>query len=406
MPSFMFRVIDAQDEVVAGTLKATSLPVAQQRLQTVYKAVLFVAPVEEAKDVIAHRRTPRVKLDSLAIYCRQLSVMVKAGIAVNRAFRFCGGGEDHNLNVVMQRVANDIESGKSISQALGEQPRAFNGLFVGLVKAGETSGTLDNTLRKLSDLLEKSVAMQKRVQSALAYPAVIMVVCIAVTAFFTYYIIPSMLPIFTSLGVELPLATKLLLAFAAAAQNPLIVGPLFISGAALIFGAFAIYQQAERFPRLRFSLDEHLMKIPVLGRLMTLAAQSKILFTLATLLDAGVSLAESLSTVEYVAGNQVLASRVKWSREALINGASISQSFTKYDLFEPMALQMIKVGEETGQLAEMIARVGSLYEDDVEQQLDSLAALIEPLIMGVMGLVVGFITLSSFLPMVQLLNNL
>lgn len=408
MPVFIFRVIDEQDQVVSGTLSAPNITTAQQRLNLVYKSVLQVGEKEDtsSQDLISFRRSPRVKFENLAIYCRQLSVMVNAGIAINRAFRFCARGEDQNLNVVMQRVANDIEEGKSIAKALGEQPRVFNPLFVGLVKAGEASGCLDTTLKKLSDLLEKNVAMQKRVQSALAYPAVIAVVSVAVAMFFTFYIMPAMLPVFSSLGVELPMATRILILIATTARNPYISVPLAIAAAVGLFMLFNFYSKLDKAPEVRYMVDTQLMRIPVLGQLITLSAQSKVMFTLATLLDAGVSLAEALHTVEDVANNEVLARKIKWGREALLNGASVYQAFHQHQLMAPMALQMVKVGEETGTLSDMMARVGALYEEDVEHQLEALASLIEPIIMAIMGLVVGFITIASFLPLVHLLKDL
>lgn len=408
MPSYVFRAIDRQGNVVNGKLTAPTTNAAQQQLQLVYKNVLSVTePSEQDKlTSIAFRRSPRVKLENLALYCRQLAVMVNAGITVNRAFRFCAGGEDQNLNVVMQRVATDIEGGKSVCQALDEQPRVFGHLFVGLVKAGEMSGTLDKSLAKLSDLLEKTVTMQKRVQSAMSYPAVILVVSMAVGAFFTFYIMPQMLPVFTSLGVTLPLPTKILVWVATTLQNPWISVPLALLFFVGIFVAFSAYQKLDKAPEIRFIIDQNLLKIPVFGELLKLSAQAKVLYTMSTMLEAGSSLTETMQTVERVAGNQVISTKLKAARESVLCGVPLFQAMTLYEVFHPMALQMIKVGEETGTLDEMIGRVAKLHEEEVEHTLDTLASLIEPIIMGVMGIVVGFITISCFLPMVQLLNTL
>lgn len=407
MANFIFKVIDERDQVVSGTLNAPNLQVAQDRLKTVYKSILAV---EEQRSMgpssaIAYKSSPRVKVDSMAVYCRQLAVMVTAGIAVNRALRFCSRGEDRNLNLVMSRVADEVESGKSVSVAMAEQPRVFGNIFIALVKAGETSGSLDTSLKKLADLLEKTVGMQKKVQSTLAYPAVIFVVCIAVICFFTFYIMPQMTPIFISMNVELPLPTRIMLAFANAAQNPYIAGPvvlLFILGT---IGAFHIYQNLDKTPEIRYQVDSYLLRIPVVGPLLRLSTQARVLFTLATLLDSGISLSEALQVVEKVANNEVYSRRIRWSREALLQGSSIFTALESHEVFNTMALQMIKVGEETGTLAEMVRRIGSMYEEDVEHILDQLSSLIEPLIMAFMGLAVGFITIASFMPMIQLLQS-
>lgn len=408
MASFIFKVIDERDQVVSGTLSAPTLQSAQERLKAVYKNVLVV---EEQKtggpaSGIALKRSPRVKVESLAIYSRQLAVMVNSGIAVNRALRFCSRGEDQNLNLVMTRVADEVEGGKSVSQALNEQPRVFGNIYIALVKAGETSGSLDNALKKLADLLEKTVGMQKRVQSTLAYPAVIFLVSIVVVCFFTFYIMPQMIPMFESMNVELPLPTKIMMAITNGAQNPWISGPLAVISVVGSILAFNAYQNLDKTPELRYYVDSYILKIPVVGQLFRLSTQARILFTLATLLDAGVSLSESLSVVERVANNEVYSRRIRWGREALLQGSSVFAALESHEVFSMMALQMIKVGEETGTLAEMVRRIGEMYEEEVDHQLDQLSSLVEPLIMAVMGLIVGFITVASFLPMVQLLNTL
>jgi len=404
--SFIFKVIDERDQVVSGTLSAPNAQAAQERLRAVYKNVLVVEEQKTSATANALKRSPRVKIDSLAIYCRQLAVMVNAGIAVNRALRFCSRGEDHNLNLVMNRVAEEVEGGKSVSQALEEQPRVFGNIFIALVKAGETSGNLDIALKKLADLLEKTVGMQKKVQSTLAYPAVIFVVAICVVAFFTFYIMPQMIPIFESMNTELPLPTKIMMWIATTMKNPWVSGPLAVLAVLGSIALFNAYQNLDKTPEIRYYVDQYILRIPVLGQLFRLATQSRILFTMATLLDSGVSLAETLLVVEKVANNEVYSRRIKWAREALLQGASVYAALESHEVFASMALHMIKVGEETGTLAEMVRRIGQMYEEDVEHQLDQLSSLIEPLIMAVMGLIVGFITVASFLPMVQLLNQL
>ncbi len=379
--SFIFKVIDERDQVVSGTLSAPTAQAAQERLRAVYKNVLVVEEQKSSASANALKRSPRVKIDSLAVYCRQLAVMVN-------------------------RVAEEVEGGKSVSQALAEQPRVFNNIFIALVKAGETSGNLDVALKKLADLLEKVVGMQKKVQSTLAYPAVIFVVAVCVVAFFTFYIMPQMVPIFESMNTTLPLPTRIMMWLANTLRNPWVSGPLAVGAVVGSIMLFNLYQNLDKAPEVRYYVDQYLLRIPVVGQLFRLATQARVLFTMATLLDSGVSLAETLLVVEKVADNEVYSRRIKWSREALLQGASVYAAFESHEVFSPMALHMIKVGEETGTLAEMVRRIGQMYEEDVEHQLDQLSSLIEPLIMAVMGLIVGFITVASFLPMVQLINNL
>ncbi len=289
-------------------------------------------------------------------------------------------------------------------------PQVFQGLeqavIIALVKAGETSGNLDIALKKLADLLEKVVGMQKKVQSTLAYPAVIFVVAVCVVAFFTFYIMPQMIPIFESMNTALPLPTRIMMFIANTLPNPWVSIPMAVGAVVGSIMLFNLYQNLDKAPEVRYYVDQYILRIPVVGPLFRMATQARVLFTMATLLDSGVSLAETLLVVEKVANNEVYSRRIKWAREALLQGTSVFAAFESHEVFNPMALHMIKVGEETGTLAEMVRRIGQMYEEDVEHQLDQLSSLIEPLIMAVMGLVVGFITVASFLPMVQLLNQI
>lgn len=407
MSVFVFKAVDENDRIVQGTLNAPSLNLAQLRLKKVYKNVLMLREEEMvAGTTTVFQHSPRVTVEALAVYTRQLAVMIEAGISINRALRFLTQGESQNLNLVLARVADSVEGGKSLSRAMSDQPRAFNETYVALVKAGEQAGNLDIALKKLADLMEKIVTMKKRITSTFAYPCVIGIVCIAITSLFVFYIMPMMLPLFTSMGVELPLATRLLVTFTNFIRDPRLIVPTCIAGAIGIYVAITFLRNSERAPQVRYWLDLNIIRVPVVGRLLYLDSISRVLYTMATLLDAGVALSDVLTTLEIVAGNQVIAQKISWARKSMLDGASVYRAMEMHDVFPDSALQMIKVGEETGNLSDMVRRIGKLYEDDVELALDQLASMLEPLIMAVMGGVVGFVTLATFLPMVSLLQQL
>ncbi len=407
MSVFVFKAVDENDRIVQGTLNAPSLNLAQLRLKKVYKNVLMLREEEMVSGTTTvFQHSPRVTVEALAVYTRQLAVMIEAGISINRALRFLTQGESQNLNLVLARVADGVEGGKSLSRAMSDQPRAFNETYVALVKAGEQAGNLDIALKKLADLMEKIVTMKKRITSTFAYPCVIGIVCIAITSLFVFYIMPMMLPLFTSMGVELPLATRLLVTFTNFIRDPRMIIPACIAGAIGIYVAVTFLRNSERAPQVRYWLDLNMIRIPVVGRLLFLDSISRVLYTMATLLDAGVALSDVLTTLEIVAGNQVIAQKIAWARKSMLDGASVYRAMEMHDVFPDSALQMIKVGEETGNLSDMVRRIGKLYEDDVELALDQLASMLEPLIMAVMGGVVGFVTLATFLPMVSLLQQL
>jgi type IV pilus assembly protein PilC len=409
MPNYVFKAVDENERVVQGTLNAPSESLAQLRLRKVYKNVISLTEedsVQKSGVQSVFQSSPRVSVEALAVYTRQLATMIESGISINRSLRFLTQGDSANLNLVLARVAEGVETGKSLSKAMGEQPRCFNDTYVALVKAGETAGSLDMSLKKLADLMEKVVNMKKRVMSTFAYPCVIGVVAIAVTCLFVFYILPMMLPMFASMGVKMPWCTLALIWVVETGRNPYFYIPFFIS---LVVGSWAVFtflQNSKSAPQIRYWLDINLLKVPVVGKLLAMNDQARVLYTMSTLLDAGVSLTDVLSTLEMVAGNMVLTQKLGWTRKSMLEGASVYRAMEMHDTLPITALQMIKVGEETGNLADMVKRVAKLYEDDVDIQLDNLASMLEPLIMAVMGVIVGFVTLATFLPMINMINTL
>ena len=408
MATFTFKAVDENDRVIQGTLNAPSENLAMLRLKKVYKNVLVLREeqVSSASGTTVFQSSPKVSYEALAVYTRQLATMIEAGISINRCLRFLTQGESQNLNLVLARVAEGVEQGKSLSKAMGEQPRVFNDTYVAMVKAGETSGGLDLSLKKLADLMEKVVTMKKRIQSTFAYPAVIFVVCCAVIALFVFYILPLMLPVFLSMGVTLPWPTRVLVFVVNTARDPRIMVPIGILLAIGIYMGVTIMRNSKNTPQLKYMIDLNILKIPVAGKLLMLNDQARVLYTMATLLDAGVSLTDVLATLEIIAGNQVLTQKLGWARRSMLDGASVFRAFEMHDAFPQTCLQMIKVGEETGNLSDMVRRIGRLYEEDVEIQLDNLASMLEPMIMAVMGTIVGFVAIAAFMPMVELLANL
>lgn len=408
MATFTFKAVDENDRVIQGTLNAPSENLAMLRLKKVYKNVLVLREemVSQTSGATVFQSSPKVSYEALAVYTRQLATMIEAGISINRCLRFLTQGESQNLNLVLGRVAEGVEQGKSLSKSMSEQPRVFNDTYVAMVKAGETSGGLDMALKKLADLMEKTVTMKKRVQSTFAYPAVIFVVCLAVICLFVFYILPLMLPVFLSMGVTLPWPTRLLVFVVNTARDPRVMVPIGILFAIAFYVGITVMRNSKNTPQLKYMIDLNILRIPVMGKLLLLNDQSRVLYTMATLLDAGVSLTDVIATLELIAGNQVLTQKLGWARRSMLDGASVFRAFEMHDAFPQTCLQMIKVGEETGNLSDMVRRIGRLYEEDVEIQLDNLASMLEPMIMAVMGSIVGFVAIAAFMPMVELLANL
>ncbi|MBI3925502.1 MAG: type II secretion system F family protein [Armatimonadetes bacterium] len=404
---FFFKAIDEYDNVVQGSLRAKTPGLAREKLKEIYARVLVLQEKEDAvAQTASYQQSPSVRVEDLSVYTRQLAAMINGGITVNRAFRFVSQGDSKRLNHVMQRVADAIEEGKSISQALQEQPRVFSATYVALVAAGEKSGALDRALNKLADLLEKNVRLKKRITSTFAYPTVIATVAFGIIGLFVFYIVPMLLPMFNSVGLELPLPTKILINASVFLSNPQTGIPLVAGLLGIILATVVTISDPQRAGPFRLWIDQTLLTIPIFGKLVEMSTSARILYTMSTMLDSGVLLVETMKTCESVAGNLVISRKLRDARDSLVSGVGLYQSLAMHEVFGMTALQMIKVGEETGRLSDMTGRVGRLYEEDAEMQLDNIASMIEPLLMGIMGIVVGFIVIASFMPMINLVNSL
>ncbi|CAN0057166.1 unnamed protein product [Phaeothamnion confervicola] len=401
MPHFFFRVLDVTDKVIQGSLDAPSESLANERLKKIYKKVISLREEEIVAGAAVSKKGPRVKLEPLSLYTRQLAVMLNAGISINRVLRFLTQGEDVNMNLISACLAESVEGGNSLSMAMSEQPRCFNPTYVALVRAGEKSGRLERALLKLADLQEKIVKLKKRMVSTFAYPAVIGLVCALNAALFVFYIIPIMLPLFSSLNVVLPWPTRVVLW-----TTEVVHEPVFLGGLALLSLISAVVGlKMWRNSRSRYWIDLSLTRLPVFGHLITLNTSARVLYTMATLLDAGVGLPDCLVILSEVAGNLVTSERLKNARGAMLDGNSVFRSMQMFDVFPSTALQMLKVGEESGRLSEMVGRIAIIFEEDTDTQLDRFAALVEPLLMGVMGSLVAFIVLATFLPVISLISQ-
>ncbi|GMU56314.1 MAG: pilus assembly protein PilC [Candidatus Xenobia bacterium] len=406
MATFRFKALDMNDKVVEGSVHADGLQMAQTRLRKIYKSVLEISEQDTSILEKIGRESVRVPLDSLSIYTRQLATMIGSGISIHRAVRFLGKGDCKPLNTILARVSIAIEGGKPLSRALSEHPKIFGEIYVALVKAGETSGRLEVALGKLSTLLEKSVRIRKRVQSTFAYPSVLAICCLAIICLFVFYVVPMMRPIFETAGVTLPAVTKLLIWLVDTAQNPWVMGTLILSILAGSVGfRFVLNSMGDQSP-FKIWFDENILKIPLIGSVIRISTHARVLYTMATMMDAGISIAESLESCERVAGNTSIRQKLKRARYSLMDGMSLAASLEKHETFGRAAIQMIKVGEESGKVADMMSRVAKLYEDEAEMMMDTMASAIEPLMLAIMGCIVGFITLACFMPMVQFVSEM
>ncbi|MCP4303056.1 MAG: type II secretion system F family protein [Gammaproteobacteria bacterium] len=334
----------------------------------------------------------------IAIFSRQLATMLGAGIPLVQAFEIVGNGHE---NAAMQKlilsIKADVEGGSALAEALAKQPLYFDDLFVNLVEAGEQAGALESLLDKIATYKEKTEAIKKKIKKALTYPAAVLAVAFIVTTILLIFVIPSFEDLFRGFGADLPGFTRMVIDLSAFVRAKGVFLALAI-GAAV--SAFIYFKKRSR--PFRHFLDRMMLKMPIIGPILQKASIARYARTLSTMFAAGVPLVEALESVAGATGNIVYEIGVMQMRDEVATGQRLQQSMENTDLFPNMVIQMIAVGEESGSLDEMSAKVADFYEEDVDNAVDNLSSLLEPLIMGILGILVGGLVVAMYLPIFKL----
>ncbi|NMA27616.1 MAG: type II secretion system F family protein [Burkholderiales bacterium] len=405
LATYNYRVLDRKARVIEGTIEAPSDLMARTRLRQEYASILTLEERQTSED-LRNLGNRRVSDEDLAVAIRQIATMLSAGIPLARALRLIAAGASGSFKDLFTSMSLQVESGVSLSHSMRRHPGAFDDVFIRIVESGEVSGRMDSVLNKLADLQEKSVRLRKKVIANFAYPSVLGVTALATLSVFVFYVLPLMQPIFHSLGVELPLLTRIVLVLANSIRNPWIIGPFFLMLLALTAAGIVVWRTLSRSQEFRYRVHYALLAVPLFGPLVEKSTVARVLFTLSTLLESGVSLGPALAVVEKVAGNEVLSWRMGQARKAMVAGGGVYESLQVSGAFPDMVLQMIRAGEESGNLDTMMRRVSAIYEEEVDLVLSSMATTLEPIILMGMGVVIGFITLASFMPMVKLISEI
>ncbi len=340
----------------------------------------------------------KITTADIAIFSRQLATMLAAGIPLVQAFEIVGNGHE---NAAMQKlilsVKADVEGGSALAEALAKQPLYFDDLFVNLVEAGEQAGALETLLDKIATYKEKTEAIKKKIKKALTYPAAVLVVAFVVTTILLVFVIPSFEDLFRGFGADLPTFTRMVIDLSAFVRAKGFI--LVVIGVAIV-GTFLYFKKRSR--PFRHFLDRMMLKVPVIGPIMQKASIARYARTLSTMFAAGVPLVEALESVAGATGNIVYELGVLQMRDEVATGQRLQQSMENTDLFPNMVIQMIAVGEESGSLDEMSAKVADFYEEDVDNAVDNLSSLLEPLIMAILGVLVGGLVVAMYLPIFKL----
>ena len=340
----------------------------------------------------------KITTGDIAIFSRQLATMLASGIPLVQAFEIVGNGHE---NAAMQKlilsVKADVEGGSALAEALAKQPLYFDDLFVNLVEAGEQAGALETLLDKIATYKEKTEAIKKKIKKALTYPAAVLVVAFIVTTILLIFVIPSFEDLFKGFGADLPTFTRMVIDLSAfvRAQGVFLA---MIAGAAV--GTFLYFKKRSR--AFRHFLDRMMLKVPIIGPILQKASIARYARTLSTMFAAGVPLVEAMESVAGATGNIVYEQGVLTMRDEVATGQRLQQAMENTDLFPNMVIQMIAVGEESGSLDEMSAKVADFYEEEVDNAVDNLSSLLEPMIMAILGVLVGGLVVAMYLPIFKL----
>lgn len=357
-----------------------------------------VNPIRVRKNIELFKTKKSIKSADIAIFARQLATMMAAGVPMVQSLEIVGRGHDNpSMSELILGVKTSIESGRSLAESLAQYPVYFDDLFVHLVDAGERSGTLETLLDKIATYKEKTEKIKKKVKKALVYPTAVIIVAFIVTGIMLYFVVPQFQALFEGFGADLPAFTKMVVALSDFVREYWWMMILVVGGS--IFG-FTFLKK--RSPKMRRALDRLGLKVPVVGEILYKSAVARFARTLSTMFAAGVPLVEALVSVAKASGNIIFEDAINVMRDQVAAGQQLQLAMQQSNLFPNMAVQMVAIGEESGSLDQMCGKVADFYEEEVDNLVDALTSLLEPMIMAVLGVLVGGLVVAMYLPIFKL----
>jgi type IV pilus assembly protein PilC len=400
MPDYKYQGTSRSGSSVSGVMTAAN----KSELATLLKRQQITATkmTEKGKEFNVPTFGGGVNSKELAIFTRQFSVMIDAGLPLVQCLEILAGQQENKtFQKVLTSTRSQVEGGATLSAAMRSSPKVFDALYVNMVEAGETGGILDTILQRLSSYIEKNVKLQRAVKSALVYPVGVLTVAGGVITLLLWKVVPIFATLFAGLGVDLPLPTKIVIAM----SN--LVGSIFgllllVALIGVIFGLKIWYGT----PQGRFVLDTIVLKLPVLGILMRKIAVARFTRTLGTLISSGVPILEGLDITAKTAGNAVVERALQQVRKSLEEGKSLTEPLRDSEVFPGMVTQMIAVGEQTGAMDAMLQKIADFYEEEVDAAVKDLLTALEPIMIVFLGVVVGGVVISMYLPLFSLIGKL
>jgi type IV pilus assembly protein PilC len=411
MPTYSYKALDKGGKEIKGNIEATGEEAVAERLRSMGYYVTSISksrggvgqvdladlPIIRTIGRIVSRG--KVKLKHLSAFSRQLATLIGAGLPLLRSLQILEQQiEDKNLKEAVEGVTKEVEGGSTLSEALAKYPRIFNRLYVNMIKAGEIGGALEQVLDRLAMFQEKAQAVRSKVKGAMWYPAVVITIAMSVVAIIMIFVVPKFADMFSGLGADLPFLTQMLIDIS---DNmvlywyvPLVAIVIFI----FAFGAF------KKTPFGAYAIDKALLQMPIFGAIIQKSAIARFSRTFGTLLDTGVPILQTLLIVKDTSGNEVVARAMVDIHSSIRDGDTVSEPMKNFTIFPPLVVHMIAVGEETGALDKMLIKVADAFEREVDDAVDGLAKLIEPLLICMLGGIIGTVVVALYLPIFSVTN--
>ena len=405
MPNFAYTGRTRAGQTVSGERVADSVDAATAALRREQIVVTKITPKagkdEAAKKEKVGKIGKKVAAKNLAVFTRQFSVMIDAGLPLVQCLDILGNQEEHKyFQQVILQTRTDVEGGQALADAMKRHPKCFDALYTNMIAAGEAGGILDKILKRLAVYIEKAVQLKQQVQSAMIYPIAVIVIAAVVVGVILWKVIPTFASLFAGLGAELPLPTRIVISL----SNNLVRFMPFIT-VALVAGSYVIkrYYDTERGRRV---IDGGMLKVPVLGGILRKIAVARFCRTLSTLMASGVPILDGLDITAKTAGNAIIEDAIQVTRKSIERGETISGPLKETKVFPSMVVQMIGVGEATGALDTMLAKIADFYEEEVDTAVAGMLTLLEPVMIAFLGGVVGGIVIAMYMPIFGLISKL
>ncbi|HEX6642766.1 MAG TPA: type II secretion system F family protein [Thermoanaerobaculia bacterium] len=399
MPTFEWKGTARNGQTQTGVLVADSKDAVINMMRR--QQIVVTAVKEKGKEIALPKFGGGVPPQSIAIFTRQFSVMIDAGLPLVQCLEILGSQQDHKVfKRVLIQVRQDVESGSNLADSMRKHPKVFSDLYTNMVAAGEAGGILDTILQRLATYIEKAVKLNSQVKSAMIYPVAVISIAVIVVMIILWKVIPVFASLFASLGAELPLPTRVVIAL-----SNFIADFWWLITIVVVAGVYFVRRYHETYKGKRV-IDGFVLKMPIVGLLMRKIAVARFCRTLSTLTSSGVPILDGLQITARTAGNSIVEDAIMSTRKSVEEGKTISEPLGDTEVFPPMVVQMIAVGEQTGALDTMLSKIADFYEDEVDLAVAGLMKLLEPVLIAFLGVAIGGIVIAMYMPMFSLISQI